>query len=71
MDANHYQHGESVAAAAAKLTPSIGVAGVTLAGVHLQDWVLILTIIYTVLMIAEKLYKWRKAWIEERDAADD
>lgn len=66
MEANH--HSETIGAAAAKLSPSIGVAGVTLAGVHLQDWVLILTIVYTLLMIGEKLYKWRKAWIEERDA---
>jgi len=58
----HYQHGDSAAAIAGKLSPSIGVAGVTLAGFELQDWVLILTIIYTVLMIAEKLWKWRKAW---------
>ncbi len=69
--ADHYQHGESAAAIAGKLSPSIGVAGVTLAGVHLQDWVLILTIIYTVLMIGEKLWKWRKAWEAERDATDD
>lgn len=62
---DHYQHGETAAAAAAKLSPSISVAGITLAGVHLQDWVLILTIIYTVLMIAEKLWKWRKAWKDE------
>ena len=61
----HYQHGETVGAAVAKLTPSIGVAGVTLAGIHLQDWVLILTIIYTVLMIAEKLWKWSKEWRDE------
>jgi hypothetical protein len=68
---DHYQHGESAAAIAGKLSPSIGVAGVTLAGVELQDWVLILTIIYTTLLIAEKLWKWRKAWEAERDAADE
>ncbi len=68
---DHYQHGESAAAIAGKLTPSIGVAGVTLAGVNLQDWVLILTIIYTVLMIGEKLYKWWLAFEAERDATDD
>lgn len=58
----HEQTGETAIAAAAKLTPSIGVASVTLAGIHLQDWVLILTIVYTVLMIGEKLWKLAKAW---------
>lgn len=65
-----YQHGESAAAVAAKLAAPVSVTGVTLAGVHLQDWVLIGTLIYTVLMIGEKLWKWRKAWIAERDTED-
>jgi hypothetical protein len=68
---DHYQHHESAAVIAGKLSPSIGVAGVTLAGVQLQEWVLILTIIYTLLMIGEKLWKWLKAWGGERDATDD
>jgi hypothetical protein len=68
---DHYQHGESAAAIAGKLSPSIGVAGVTLAGVQLQDWVLMLTIIYTILMIGEKLYKWWMAWEAERDERDE
>lgn len=59
---NTHEHTETLGAAVAKLSPSISVAGVTLAGVHLQDWVLLLTIIYTLLMIAEKLWKWHKAW---------
>lgn len=62
------QTGETVGAAVAKLTPSVGVAGVTLAGIHLQDWVLMLTIVYTLLMIGEKLWKWHKAW---KEASDD
>jgi len=66
----NYQHGESATVVAAKLAAPVGVTSVTLAGIHLQDWVLLLTLVYTVLMIGEKLWKWRKAWIAERDAED-
>jgi len=62
---SHY-HSESAAALAAKSMPSLSVAGLTLAGIHLQDWVLILTLIYTSLVIVEKLWRWYTAW-RERD----
>ncbi len=39
-------------AAAGKSAPPIAVSGLTVAGVSLQDWVLILTAIYTVIQIA-------------------
>lgn len=68
---DHYQHGESAAAVAAKLSPAWGITGATLMGVHVQDLVLWATLIYTLLMIAERLYKWVKAWRAERDAADE
>lgn len=40
-----------LAASAVKVTPPITVTGLTLAGFTLQDWVLTLTAIYTVLQI--------------------
>jgi hypothetical protein len=39
-----------------KVTPPIVVAGFTVGGVNLQDWVLYLTIMYTILMIAHKIW---------------
>jgi hypothetical protein len=45
---------------ASKLTPSVSAAGLTAAGVSLQDWVYIVTLIYTVLMTAHLIYKWNK-----------
>lgn len=62
-----YQHGETVAVAAAKLAAPVTVTSVTLAGIHLQDWVLMLTLVYTVLMICEKLWKWCREWRDQRD----
>lgn len=35
--------------------PPLGVGGLSLAGVGLNDWVLILTAIYTVFLIVDKL----------------
>lgn len=56
------QTGETASVAAAKLSLPAGITSISLAGIHLQDWVLLLTIVYTLLMIAEKLWKWWKAW---------
>lgn len=39
---------------AAKALPPVGVGGLTLAGLPLNEWVLILTIIYTLFLIVEK-----------------
>lgn len=38
-----------------KATPPIGVAGLTLSGITLQDWALILTIIYLLFILLDKL----------------
>lgn len=46
----------------AKLTPPVAVAGVSLGGVSLQDWVLYLTIAYTLLMIAHKIWSMGVDW---------
>lgn len=66
----HQQTGETAITAAAKLAIPASVTSVTLAGIHLQDWVLIGTLVYTVLMITEKLWKWWKAWRSHDDAAE-
>lgn len=42
--------------AATKVSPPVAVTGITLAGIGLQDWVMIVTLIYTVLQIGFLLY---------------
>lgn len=63
----HQQTGETAAAAGAKLALPASVTSLTLGGVHLQDWVLLLTLLYTLLMIAEKLWKWIRQWRRRND----
>lgn len=52
-----------IAAASAKAAPPIAVAGLTFAGLALQDWVYISTILYTTLLAAKLVVdnwgKWR------------
>lgn len=60
----HTQHlaGEA-GMAAAKLAPPVTAAGLTLMGVHLSDWLIIATLIYTLLQIALLL---QKLWLARR-----
>ena len=54
------EHSVEVAMATAKLTPPITVTGMTLVGYTLQDWVLLATLVYTILQICitvHRLYK--------------
>lgn len=44
----------------AKASPVAATFFAWLAGMNLQDWALVATIIYTLLLIAEKLYKFGK-----------
>lgn len=45
---------------AVKSVPVLGTMTAKVAGMALQEWVLVATLIYTCLLIAEKLYKfWR------------
>lgn len=46
--------------------PPVAVVTATLAGIPIQEWVYILTALYTVFLIAEKLFKWWKAWQERK-----
>lgn len=55
-----------VAAIATKGAPPITVAGLTVAGVELQDWVYILTIIWLVVQICTTAVKFYKDHIKKR-----
>jgi len=50
---------------ALRLSPPVTIAGLSLAGISLQDWVLIVTLIYTAaslfFLLRDKLYRpWRE-----------
>ncbi len=60
----HIEHGLSMAAI--KTSPPIIVTGVTLAGVQLQDWLIIATILYTVIQIIIALPKLKQSFKEWR-----
>jgi hypothetical protein len=52
----------TASATIAKLAPPITIAGISLGGVSLQDWVLYLTIAYTLLMITHKIWSMGVDW---------
>lgn len=53
---------------AVKASPPAGVAGITFLGVSLPDWVLILTLVYTVLaLFALVRDKYLKPWRDKRE----
>ena len=60
----HIEHGLSMAAI--KTSPPIIVTGVTLAGVQLQDWLIMATILYTVIQIIIELPKLKQSFSEWR-----
>lgn len=57
-----HEHADSLAAAAAKLSPTGAVIGATLFGFQLQEWVYALTIVYTFLLIVGKLHDFWGRW---------
>ena len=61
----HLEHGLSMAAI--KTSPPIIVTGVTLAGVQLQDWLIMVTILYTVIQIIIALPKLKQSFNEWRN----
>jgi hypothetical protein len=61
----HIENGLSMAAI--KTSPPIIVTGMTLAGIQLQDWLIMATIIYTVIQIIIELPKLKKSFNEWRD----
>ena len=61
----HLEHGLSMAAI--KTSPPIIVTGMTVAGIQLQDWLIMATILYTVIQIIialptlkQSFNEWRK-----------
>ena len=64
---DHSQHLESgLSMAAAKVSPPVIVSGLTVAGVQLQDWLIIATILYTVIQIIIALPKLKQSFSEWR-----
>ena len=61
----HIEHGLSMAAI--KTSPPVIVTGVTLAGVQLQDWLIMATILYTVIQIIIALPKLKQSFKELRN----
>ena len=62
------QHLESgLTMAAIKTSPPVIVTGVTLAGVQLQDWLIMATILYTLIQIIIELPKLKQSFKEWRN----
>jgi len=65
---DHSQHLESgLSMAAIKTSPPVLVSGLTLAGVQLQDWLIMATILYTVIQIIIALPKLKQSFNEWRN----
>ena len=64
--ANSQQHIEGVSMAAAKVSPPVIVSGLTVAGVQLQDWLIMATLLYTVIQIIIALPKLKRSFNEWR-----
>ena len=60
----HLEHGLSMAAI--KTSPPIIVTGMTVAGMQLQDWLIMATILYTVIQIIIALPKLKQSFNEWR-----
>ena len=64
---DHSQHLESgLSMAAIKTSPPVVVSGLTLAGVQLQDWLIMATILYTLIQIIILLPKLKQSFSEWR-----
>ena len=65
--ADSQQHFDGVSVAVAKASPPIAVSGLTLAGVQLQDWLIMATLLYTVILILIALPKLKQSFKEWRN----
>lgn len=64
---NSQQHLENgLTMAAAKVSPPVIVSGLTVAGVQLQDWLIMATLLYTVIQIIIALPKLKQSFNEWR-----
>lgn len=64
--ADSQQHFEGVGVAVAKAFPPIAVSGLTLGGVQLQDWLIMVTILYTAIQIIILLPKLKQSFSDWR-----
>jgi len=65
---DHSQHLESgLSMAAIKTSPPVIVTGMTLAGIQLQDWLIMATILYTVIQIIIALPNLKQSFNEWRN----
>ena len=60
----HIENGLSMAAI--KTSPPVIVSGMTLAGIQLQDWLILATLLYTVIQIIIALPKLKQSFNEWR-----
>ena len=60
--AEHAQHIAEAGVGTAKVAPPVVVSGMVVAGYPLQDWLIVLTIIYTVIQIVLLMPKLRQMW---------
>ena len=66
--ADHSQHLENgLSMAAIKTSPPVIVTGMTLMGIQLQDWLIMATILYTVIQIIIALPELKKSFKEWRN----
>jgi hypothetical protein len=67
---NHQQHLENgltmAVMAVAKVSPPVIVSGLTVTGVQLQDWLIMVTLLYTVIQIIIALPKLKHSFNEWR-----
>jgi hypothetical protein len=64
-DSQHLESGLSMAAI--KTSPPVIVTGMTLVGIQLQDWLIMVTIIYTVIQIIIALPNLKQSFKEWRN----
>lgn len=60
--AEHVQHIAEAGVVTVKVAPPVVVSGIVVAGYQLQDWLIVLTIIYTVIQIVLLMPKLRQMW---------
>ena len=65
--ADSQHHFEGVSVSVAKVSLPIAVSGLTLAGVQLQDWLIMATLLYTVIQIIIALPKLKQSFKEWRN----
>jgi biopolymer transport protein ExbB/TolQ len=50
----------------AKASGPVAITTASLSGISLQDWVLILTVVYTLMLISQKAWQWWQHFRAER-----